>query len=65
MTDQIYYDRMDTPIGPLTLTWNDKGLISAMFKRQAPAKALEQSQGDNNNPYRAAFKAYFEGKSVV
>jgi len=61
MTKQAYYDVMDTEIGPLTLTWSAKGLVSAMFKKDAPAKALGLKKGDRDNPYRTAFAAYFKG----
>ncbi len=57
-----YYDRLDTPIGTLSLVWGDKGLSLVSFKKQIPKTAGELTKAEKNNPYRAAFEGYFRGR---
>jgi methylated-DNA-[protein]-cysteine S-methyltransferase len=61
MTKEIFYDQMDTPIGPLTLVWSAKGLKSASFKKAASGEVLNFTKGEKDNPYRKAFEDYFSG----
>ncbi|MCH8080983.1 MAG: methylated-DNA--[protein]-cysteine S-methyltransferase [Proteobacteria bacterium] len=61
MTKKNYWDQINTPIGFLTLTWGDKGLISAVFTKDAPENAVHLEKAVKDNPYRAAFAAYFAG----
>lgn len=57
----MFYDVMDTPLGPLTLVWTKKGLSGAYFKTQRPANLLDGQKGGQDNPYRKSFDAYFRG----
>ncbi|MEE8295716.1 MAG: methylated-DNA--[protein]-cysteine S-methyltransferase [Sphingomonadales bacterium] len=61
MKQELFFDMLDTPIGPLTLVWTEKGLKAASYKKAASGEVLEYSKGEKNNPYRAAFEAYFAG----
>ncbi len=60
MKTQILYDLIDTPIGSLTLTFNDKGLVSASFEKIASGQAVQLTR-QPANPYREAFDTYFKG----
>ena len=62
MKQELFFDLLDTPIGPLTLVWSEKGLKSALFKKEAKGSTLNCIQGERTKPYRAAFEAYFAGK---
>lgn len=62
MKQDLFFDLLDSPIGSLTLIWSNKGLKAALFKKEAQAKTLNYTKGKDDNPYRAAFEAYFAGK---
>lgn len=62
MTDKTFYDILDTPIGPLTLIWSEKGLRGAYFKGHVPGDLMTSEKALPDNPYRAAFEAYFDGE---
>ncbi len=62
MTPKTFFDVMDTPLGPLTLVWSEKGLRGAYFKGQRPKNLMASEKAGQDNPYRAAFKAYFDGE---
>ncbi len=62
MQQDLFYDQMDTPIGPLTLVWSARGLKAALFKKEARGAILNYKKGGDNNPYRKAFEDYFTGK---
>ncbi len=62
MEQKLFYDCLDTPIGPLTLVWSEKGLKGAFFKGQIPKNLLDYKRETKTNPFRAAFEAYFKGE---
>lgn len=62
MKQDLFFDLFDTPIGPLTLVWSEKGLKSASYKKAASGAALKYSKREKDNPFRTAFEAYFSGK---
>lgn len=62
MKQDLFYDQMDTPIGPLTLVWSENGLKGAYFKGQVPNNLLDYKHESEDNPYRKVFEAYFQGE---
>lgn len=62
MKQELFFDLLDTPIGPLTLVWSKRGLKAALFKKEARGKSLNYTKGEKENPYRTAFESYFSGK---
>lgn len=62
MKQELFFDLLDTPIGPLTLFWSHKGLKAAIFKKAVQTEAPKYLKGEKENPFRKAFEAYFAGK---
>ncbi|HXV74594.1 MAG TPA: methylated-DNA--[protein]-cysteine S-methyltransferase [Sphingomonadales bacterium] len=57
----LFRDRLDTPLGPLTLVWGEKGLRAAEFGKSAGTRLKGLLRSGAENPYRKAFLAYFAG----
>jgi methylated-DNA-[protein]-cysteine S-methyltransferase len=57
----LYFDGFDTPLGPMTVTWTERGLHSADFGKASRRQTAACTRAEPSNPYRRAFVAYFEG----
>ena len=54
--------RIRSPIGPLTLTWNDAGLTGVYFADSDEGQLRARGHAIADTAYPAAFDAYFAGE---